>query len=107
MQVKNGTRLAGPEPKALQHFNVSKGDVTWISPFWYQAHQLENETDDYCATIQCYMYGDQDRLNWPYFDYLGAQNVIDEFYPDSDFEFGTMREAVLEEYAKAMQSKAA
>lgn len=45
------------------------------------------------------MYGEQDRLNWPYFDYLGGRDVIDEFYPDSDFDFASMREAVLKEYA--------
>ena len=50
----------------LQKFDVKKGDTTWISPNWFQTHQLWNDTADYCATIQCYQYGSNDLTHWPY-----------------------------------------
>jgi hypothetical protein len=79
-------------------FDVSEGDVTWISPNWYQTHKLWNYTNDYCATIQCYMFGSDDTVQWPYFDYIASTNAIDEFLPNSDVTFGEMREKVLAEY---------
>lgn len=51
-------------------FDVKQGDVTWLSPNWYQTHKLWNKTDDYCATIQCYKYGECDNLHCPYFEYM-------------------------------------
>ena len=89
----------------LFHFNVKEGDVTWISPNWYQTHKLWNSTHDYCATIQCYQYGENDNLHWPYFDYVKSTRIIDEFLPNSDFTFCEMREKVLKEYRDHMESK--
>ena len=88
--------------KPLKMFKVEKGCVTWISPNWYQTHRLWNNTDDYCATIQCYQYGQDNDVSWPYFDYLSTTEEIDEFLPDSDFRFSEMREIVMEEYTKHM-----
>ena len=83
----------------LKKVTISKGDVTWISPNWYQTHKLINDTSrDYCATIQCYQYGDDDQRHWPYFDYVSEQNQIEDFLPDSDFHFISLREKLLEEY---------
>ena len=90
--------------KELFSFNVKKGDVTWISPNWYQTHMLKNCTNDYCATIQCYQYGENDNLHWPYFDYVKSTETIDEFLPNSDFTFREMREKVLKEYEEYMKS---
>ena len=83
----------------LKKVTISKGDVTWISPNWYQTHRLINDTSgDYCATIQCYQYGDDDQRHWPYFDYVSEQNQIEDFLPNSDFHFIPLREKLLEEY---------
>ena len=83
----------------LKKVTISKGDVTWISPNWYQTHRLINNTSgDYCATIQCYQYGDDDQRHWPYFDYVSEQNQIEDFLPNSDFHFISLREKLLEEY---------
>ncbi len=83
----------------LTHLDVCQGDVTWISPNWYQAHVLHNDTPDYCATIQCYQYGKNDDISWPYFDFVDeAHNRIDEFLPDSDIQYGVMKKKVLTEY---------
>jgi hypothetical protein len=36
----------------------------------YQTHQLRNVSDDYCATVQCYRYDDNDDIQWNQFDYV-------------------------------------
>jgi len=82
----------------LMNFTAIQGDVTWISPNWFQTHKLTNESDQlFCATIQCYKYGQDDELMWPYFDYL-EDKTVKEFLPDSDFEFKKLREELLQEY---------
>ena len=88
----------------LLSFDVKQGDITWISPNWYQSHKLWNYTDDYCATIQCYQYGANNKISWPYFDYQSSIGHIDEFLPDSDFGFAEMREIVMCEYTKYRES---
>lgn len=82
----------------LMNFTAIQGDVTWLSPNWFQTHKLTNESNQlFCATIQCYKYGFEDELMWPYFDYLDGKDVK-EFLPNGDFEFNKMREALLQEY---------
>ena len=87
----------------LGQFSVKKGDVTWISPNWYQTHKLWNNTDDYCATVQCYRYGNNDNMNWPHFDYIKSCDIIGEFTPDSDFTFTEMKEIVVKEYVDRLK----
>ena len=94
------------DQKPLKKVTISKGDVTWISPNWYQTHRLINDTSgDYCATIQCYQYGDDDQRHWPYFDYVSEQNQIEDFLPNSDFHFISLREKLLEEYKAYLNEK--
>ena len=88
----------------LKKFDVKKGDITWISPNWFQTHQLWNSTNDYCATIQCYQYGLNDFTEWPYFDYVADTSVIDEFLPDSDYTFQEMRKIVMKEFQEFMDA---
>ena len=83
---------------SLLDFDVKQGDVTWISPNWYQTHKLWNNTGDYCVTIQCYQYGDNDSHHWPYFSYISSKGTSEEFLPTSDFTFREMRQQVLKEY---------
>lgn len=89
----------------LQKFDVKAGDITWISPNWFQTHQLWNYTDDYAATVQCYQYGTNDFTHWPYFDYVAGTDVIHEFLPDSDYTFHEMRSIVLKEYEQYMEQQ--
>jgi hypothetical protein len=84
--------------KSLLDFDVKRGDVTWISPNWYQTHKLWNNTSDYCVTIQCYQYGDSDCHHCPYFSYISSKGTNEDFLPTSDFTFKEMREGVLKEY---------
>ena len=93
------------EAHTLQKFDVKKGDCTWISPNWFQTHQLWNTTKTYCATIQCYQYGENDFTQWPYFDYVADTDVIDEFLPDSDFTFHEMEKLVMKEYTEHMSKQ--
>lgn len=90
----------------LMKFDVHEGDVTWISPNWFQTHKLWNDTGDYCATIQCYQYGKNDEIEWPYFDYVASTSEIDEFRPDSDYTFHEMRRIVMKEYIDHMEGTA-
>ena len=57
IQCPAGQFLGGPVTpghKALESHHNSKGDVTWISPNWYQTHQLINDVSgNYCTTIPC------------------------------------------------------
>ena len=83
----------------IKHYNIQKGDITWMSPFWYQSHRLFNDTDDFSATIQCYRYGVSDTKQWPYFDYINEGGSKEEFLPNSDFNFTEFYETVLAEYS--------
>ena len=82
----------------LSSFTASIGDITWMSPNWFQTHKLKNESEDqFCATIQCYKYGDSDDIQWPYFNFLDGESVED-FLPNSDFDFEKLRNDLLKEY---------
>jgi hypothetical protein len=89
-----------PEAPPIKLLDLRKDDVTWIDGNWYQTHQLQNVSDDYCATIQCYKYDSGDTTHWPYFDYISANETIAEFIPNSDFEFQEIRNQVMAEYKK-------
>lgn len=87
----------------IKHFNIRKGDVTWMSPYWYQCHRLFNDTSDFCATLQCYRYGVTDARMWPYFDYVNEDGSPGCFLPNSDFTFTELYHIVLEEYSEYME----
>jgi len=83
----------------LQSFAPTKGQFTWMDKNWYQCHQLKNVTDDYCATIQCYLYDDSDRVHWPGFDYIEVNSKdVEIFNPESDLDYKVMLHKVLQEY---------
>lgn len=86
----------------LKSFDVNAGDITWLSPNWFQTHQLWNNSEDYCATVQCYKYGSNDFTHWPYFDYVEDTEKICEFLPDSDYTFHEMQAMVMEEFQEYM-----
>lgn len=85
----------------IKYYNIQKGDVTWMSPYWYQCHRLFNDTADFCATLQCYRYGAADTRMWPYFDYVNDDGSNGEFLPDGDFTFTELNQIVLEEYSSS------
>jgi len=74
-------------------------DVTWISARLNQVHQLKNNNkDEPCITIQCYLYAEGNDAHWPYFDYLGDGDV-EHFDPDSDADFLTFKGIMQKEWA--------
>ena len=53
----------------VQAMTLTKGDLTWFSPNWFQTHQLENSTPDFCCTVQGFQYADDDDVHWPYMQF--------------------------------------
>lgn len=93
-------------PTELLKFNAFKDEVTWMSPEWYQTHQLRNVSDDYCATVQCYRYDDNDNIQWNQFDYVKDENgEVGNFFPNTDFTFGQMRDIVLKEWSNRLNKR--
>jgi predicted metal-dependent enzyme (double-stranded beta helix superfamily) len=80
------------------HFD--EGEVTWISPRLNQTHQLKNDGDVTCVTIQCYQYAESDLTHYPYFDYIGEAE-IGHFDPNSDMDFLKFKAKMKEEWEKA------
>lgn len=77
-----------------------KDDVTWISPRLNQVHQLKNDNpDEPCITIQCYLYSEGNDEHHPFFDYLG-DGTIEYFDPNSDADFLTFKRTMMEEWAR-------
>ena len=77
--------------KTIEPFGTKvfkKDDITWISPELNQVHQLINlNNESTCITIQCYMYGEKNRIHYDYFDYISEDNKLEQYEPDSDMDF--------------------
>jgi len=77
-----------------------KGNITWIGPDNYQVHQLHNDFDGVCVTIQCYQYAEQDTCHDEYFDYLDAKSCEKKpFKSNSDWEFISFKRLIKNEWA--------
>jgi uncharacterized RmlC-like cupin family protein len=80
-------------------YTFHSGDVTWIGPDHYQIHQLHNDFDRVCVTIQCYQYAEGDREHDEYFDFLDPKTgERKSFYPNSDWCFATFKKLIKEEW---------
>jgi hypothetical protein len=75
-----------------------KDDITWLSPELNQIHQLRNNTDEVCITIQCYMYDLNNEKHYDYFDYLDDNKKIVQYEPDSDMDFVKFKELIRTEW---------
>jgi hypothetical protein len=86
------------KPFAIKDFY--KDDVTWLSPNFNQIHQLKNldTNKETCITIQCYLYDDNDKIHYDYFDYLGENNAKEQYEPDSDMDFVKFEELMKKEW---------
>merc|ERR1711872_1104558 len=91
-------------PKELSKFTASSGDYMWMNSNWYQTHQLQNVSDDFCATLNCYSYNGEDHVHYPEFDYV-KDGQLGNFKPNSDMEFCEMREIVYKEKEEAERIK--
>ena len=88
--------LGATEPFGNSDFE--KDDITWLSPELNQIHQLRNNTDDVCITIQCYMYGLDNAKHYDYFDYIDDNKNIVQYEPDSDSDFAKFKEIIRTEW---------
>ena len=80
-------------------------EITWISPTLNQVHKLENKDDKTtCITIQCYMYENEDVKHYDYFDYLDVDGNKQQYEPDSDMDFITFKQTIMEEWSKLSHS---
>lgn len=85
---------------------VSKGDVTWLDDRQFQTHQLFNHNIDgtACVTIQCYMYNDSDNRHYENFDYIGGNNEVEPFVPNSDWDYSEFKRLLQEEFSAYKES---
>ena len=62
---------------------------------------LVNNTDVFCATIQCYSYEEADMIHWHGFDFVEERQdfELEEFYPNSDFIFVNIHGIVLKKFS--------
>ncbi|KAF9968767.1 hypothetical protein BGZ73_009155 [Actinomortierella ambigua] len=92
-------------PKITDFFTEAifhEGEVTYLTPEYYQVHRLvnRNQPGNMTATIQCYRYPDDNTVHWEYFDYIDG-TTIKRFTPNSDWEYSEFRELIRAEWAKA------
>jgi len=80
--------------------DFNKEDITWISPTLNQTHQLTNlgSNKDTCITIQCYMYDEDNKGHYDYFDYIDINGDIKQYEPDSDMDFVDFKELMRKEW---------
>jgi hypothetical protein len=86
-------------PFAVKQF--TKNDITWLSPDLNQIHQLKNVSSKACVTIQCYMYEDENKKHYDYFDYLDGSGKKEQYEPDSDMEFLAFKNQMKKEWLEA------
>lgn len=86
--------------------DFKKGEITWISPTLNQTHQLvnldtnlnSNKTKETCITIQCYMYDENNKSHYDYFDYIDGNGHKQQYEPDSDMDFVEFKELIRKEW---------
>ncbi len=93
---------AAYEPNHFKTCHFTLNQVTYITPWLNQIHQLRNTNPvDACITIQCYGYPLSNDSHYEYFDWLNTDDhEIDQFYPDSDYSFNDFVLAIYAEYTE-------
>jgi len=95
--------LSKHHKKPFNTATFRKDDITWISSRYNQIHKLHNVNTATCVTIQCYLYGKKDNNHYEYFDYLDADNKIQQFTPNSDMDFLSFKDILKKECLNAKQ----
>jgi len=83
--------------------SFTEGQVTFLTPDYYQIHQLQNPLPKggrFCATIQSYRYPDSDHVHYEYFDYI-EDGEIRHFTPDSDWTYLDFKRLIRAEWTAA------
>lgn len=97
------------ETDGIKPFNIaefSQDDITWISPTLNQVHQLTNTSIvDTCITVQCYMYDDENKSHYDYFDYIDANGDKQQYEPDSDMDFVKFKQLMRDEWNERIRQR--
>jgi hypothetical protein len=98
------------EIDGIEPFNAvdfKKDDITWISPTLNQTHQLVNldTNTQTCITIQCYMYDDDNKSHYDYFDYIDENGEKQQYEPDSDMDFISFKNLMKKEWEEYLQTQ--
>jgi len=91
------------KPELFNTATFKRNDVTYITPWLNQIHQLENtDKENACITIQCYGYPKNSDKHYEYFDWLNQDDdEIDHFFPDSDYNFSEFVPDIFKEYTES------
>ncbi|MBU2704831.1 hypothetical protein KCM76_02495 [Zooshikella marina] len=92
--------LSAYEKEPYDFCELKKDEVTWLNSRQFQTHKLHNinPKGEMCATIQCYMYDTNDIHHYEYFDYIDADDTLQHFTPNSDWEFGEFKVELKKEW---------
>ncbi len=82
--------------------DFKKDEITWISPTLNQTHQLVNNCKKTCVTIQCYMYDDDNKRHYDYFDYIDVNGDKQQYEPNSDMDFVLFKQTIQLEWMNRM-----
>lgn len=86
-------------PKQIgNQVRLSEGDMTWLGEKQYQIHQLKNNTDKVCITLQCYQFEEHDTIHDEPFHWMDKQLQIKDFIPNSDMAYGLFVQKMKEEW---------
>lgn len=77
---------------------LKENQVCWMMPGQYQIHQLINESYDFCATLQCYRFSDNDMVHKETFSFINENGSKEEFVPESDFTYKELKEELKKEW---------
>nr|YP_009306230.1 hypothetical protein [Derbesia sp. WEST4838]AOP19134.1 hypothetical protein [Derbesia sp. WEST4838] len=88
--------LSQYEKKSYENCILNEGQVTWLNDRQFQTHCLYNHNikGQMCATIQCYMYNSNDNIHYEYFDYLKHNGEIDQYTPQSDWDYREFKQLI-------------
>lgn len=92
--------------KPFGYGDFTVDEIAWVSPTLNQTHQIKNiDNKTTCMTIQCYMYGEENKTHYDYFDYVNADGKIEHYEPDSDMDFLSFKELMKKEWNEYNKNK--
>jgi len=92
--------------KPFGYGDFSVDEIAWVSPTLNQTHQIKNiDSKTTGITIQCYMYGEENKTHYDYFDYINANGKIEHYEPDSDMDFISFKKLMKKEWDEQIKNK--
>ena len=96
------------DPKPVKSIHLTSGDITWMTPLYYQTHRLKNTGQ--CTAISIQAYSDSDTNtggeSQETFDYiLAGDQDLHHFRPNADLEFNDYMAILLNEYRDSIKDQ--